>query len=77
MTPREFVSKRAPVYQTVPDEKWNDWRWQFSHRLNTVEEIETVLPLTDSEKKALNTSGLFRVEITPYFISLIDPTDPA
>jgi lysine 2,3-aminomutase len=60
----------------VPDEKWNDWRWQLSHRLNTVDEIETVLPLTESEKKALNTSGLFRVEITPYFISLIDPADP-
>ncbi len=75
MTPREFVSKRAAVFQSVPDEKWNDWRWQLSHRLNTVEEIETVLPLTDSEKKALNTAGLFRVEITPYFISLIDPTD--
>jgi lysine 2,3-aminomutase len=68
-----IVSKRAPAYADVPDEKWNDWRWQLSHRLNTVEEIEKVLPLTDSERKALNTSGLFRVDITPYFISLIDP----
>lgn len=75
MTPREFVSKRAPAFKDVPDEKWNDWRWQLSHRLNTVEEIETVLKLTESEKKALSTSGLFRVEITPYFISLIDPED--
>jgi lysine 2,3-aminomutase len=33
-------------------------------------------PLTDSERKALQTSGLFRVDITPYFISLIDPDDP-
>lgn len=75
MTPREFVSKRAPAFKDAPDEKWNDWRWQLSHRLNTVEEIETVLKLTESEKKALSTSGLFRVEITPYFISLIDPED--
>ncbi len=74
--PTPIVSKRAPVYADVPDEKWNDWRWQLSHRLNTVEEIEKVIPLTDSEKKALNTSGLFRVDVTPYFISLIDPTDP-
>ena len=68
-----IVSKRAPVYADVPDEKWNDWRWQLSHRLNTAEEIEKVLPLTESERKALNTNGLFRVDITPYFISLIDP----
>jgi lysine 2,3-aminomutase len=75
MTPREFVSKRAPAFKDIPEEKWNDWRWQLSHRLNTIEEIETVLKLTESEKKALSTSGLFRVEITPYFISLIDPED--
>ncbi len=71
-----LVSKRAPIYNDVPDEKWNDWRWQLSHRLNSAEEIEKVVPLTVSERKALNTSGLFRVDITPYFISLIDPDDP-
>ena len=74
--PTPFVSKRAPIYADVPDEKWNDWRWQLSHRLNSTEEIEKVLPLNESERKALNTSGLFRVDITPYFISLIDPDDP-
>jgi lysine 2,3-aminomutase len=74
--PIPFISKRAPIYADVPDEKWNDWRWQLSHRLNTVEEIEKVLPLNESERKALQTSGLFRVDITPYFISLIDPNDP-
>ena len=74
--PSPIISKRAPVYADVPDEKWNDWRWQLSHRLNSVDEIEKVFPLTDSERKALQTSGLFRVDITPYFISLIDPDDP-
>jgi lysine 2,3-aminomutase len=74
--PSPILSKRAPVYADVPDEKWNDWRWQLSHRLNTVEEIEKVVPLDESERKALQSSGLFRVDITPYFISLIDPNDP-
>ncbi len=76
MTPTPFVSKRAPIYSDVPDEKWNDWRWQLSNRLNSVEDFEKVLSLTDSEKKALSTNGLFRVDITPYFVSLIDPADP-
>ena len=74
--PEPFVSKRAPLYKDVPDEKWNDWRWQLSNRLNSVEDIEKILPLSASERTALQTSGLFRVDITPYFISLIDPTDP-
>jgi len=74
--PTPFVSKRAAAFADVPDEKWNDWRWQLSHRLNTAEEIEKIIPLTGSERKALQTQGLFRVDVTPYFISLIDPTDP-
>ncbi len=74
--PEPFLSKRAPLYTEVPDEKWNDWRWQLSNRLNSVEDIEKILPLTQSERTALQTSGLFRVDITPYFISLVDPTDP-
>jgi lysine 2,3-aminomutase len=71
-----FPSKRAPYYADVPDEKWNNWRWQLSHRINTPEEFEKIIPLTDQERKALSASHLFRVDITPYFISLIDPDDP-
>ena len=74
--PQAFISKRAPTYQDIPNEKWDDWRWQLSNRLNNAEDIEKVLTLTESEKKALNTSGLFRVDVTPYYISLIDPLDP-
>lgn len=73
---REFESHRAPFYKDVPDEKWNDWRWQLSHRLNTVQEMANVLDLNDSEIQALNAKHLFRVDITPYFASLIDPNNP-
>jgi lysine 2,3-aminomutase len=71
-----YTSRRAPIYEDVPDEKWNDWRWQLSHRLNSVEEINKIITLTESETKALSAPGLFRVDITPYFISLIRPEDP-
>ena len=71
-----FPSKRAPVFNDVPDEKWNSWRWQLSNRLNTVDDLEKILNLTESERKALSAAHLFRVDITPYFVSLIDPNDP-
>ena len=71
-----FTSKRAPVYRSIPDEQWNNWRWQLSNRINTVEEFEKIIHLTEGERKALSASNLFRVDITPYFISLIDPDDP-
>ena len=52
--PEPFVSKRAPIYKDVPDEKWNDWRWQLSNRLNSVEDMEQIMPLSESERKALH-----------------------
>jgi lysine 2,3-aminomutase len=70
------VSRRAPIWADVPDERWNDWRWQLSNRVNTLEEIGRVLNLTDDERAGLATPDKFRVDITPYFLSLIDPDDP-
>jgi len=70
------VSRRAPLWADVPDDKWNDWRWQLSHRVNELAEIEQILRLTDEEREGLSATDKFRVDITPYFISLIDPDDP-
>jgi lysine 2,3-aminomutase len=70
------VFTRAPYWKDIPDDKWMDWRWQMSNRLNTDAELGRVINLTQSEKDALSANGLFRVDITPYFASLIDPNDP-
>jgi lysine 2,3-aminomutase len=71
------VSRRAPLWADVPDEQWNDWRWQLSNRVNTVEEIGAILNLTEEEIEGLSAPDKFRVDITPYFLSLIDPDDPS
>jgi lysine 2,3-aminomutase len=76
MTKSQFPSKRAAFFADVSDDKWVNWRWQLSNRINTIEEFEKVIPLTESERKALSSPGLFRVDITPSYISLIDPDDP-
>ncbi len=73
---RPAVSARAPIWADVPDEKWNDWRWQLSNRVNELAEIEQILELTDEEREGLSAPDKFRVDVTPYFISLIDPEDP-
>ena len=69
-------SRRAPLWEDVPDEKWDDWRWQLSNRVNTLEEVGQVLNLTEEERAGLTADDKFRVDITPYFASLIDPDDP-
>jgi lysine 2,3-aminomutase len=76
MTNTPFPSKRAPIYADVPYEQWTNWRWQLSNRLNAAEDFEKVFTLTESERQALSAPGVFRVDVTPYFVSLIDPDNP-
>src|SRR5512136_1635826 len=67
---------RPAIWKDVPNEEWDDWKWQLSHRLNTIDELAQVIRLHDEEIAALKAKNLFRVDITPYFASLIDPNDP-
>ncbi len=76
MNSYQAPSTRAPVFRDVPDEQWDNWRWQLSNRLNSIEDFEKVLELTPGEREALSASNLFHVDVTPYFISLVDPDDP-
>jgi lysine 2,3-aminomutase len=64
-------------WEDVPLAQWNDWRWQLSHRLNTVEDFARVVDLTPEEVAGLSAPGRFRVDVTPYFASLMDPHDPS
>ncbi len=63
-------------WEDIPMEKWQDWRWQLSKRLNSVEEFSQVVNLTESEIAGLSAPEKFRVDVTPYFASLMDPDDP-
>lgn len=63
-------------WDQVPLEKWRDWRWQLSNRLNSIESLSQVIRLTPDEIQGLSAPGRFRVDITPYFASLINPEDP-
>jgi lysine 2,3-aminomutase len=73
---RPARSPRAPFYADVPDEQWDDWRWQLSHRVNDLDSFARILELTDEEREGLGAPDKFRVDITPYFVCLIDPRDP-
>jgi len=68
--------KDIPLFKDVTQEQWNDWTWQVENRLTTVEEISQVVNLTDQEKKDIEkVMDGFRVGITPYYASLMDPDD--
>ncbi len=67
---------RPAIFAHVPDDLWNNWRWQMAHRLNSIEQLEQIINLTDEEREGLQADGRFRVDITPYFASLLEPDDP-
>ncbi len=67
---------RAPAFAGVADEDWQDWRWQLKHRLNSIGELAEIIRLTPEEEEGIRASGILRLDITPYFASLIDPDDP-
>ncbi len=56
---------------------WDDWRWQMRNRLTTIEQVSGLLSLTQEEEAGIRwADGRFKMAITPYFFSLIDPVDP-
>jgi lysine 2,3-aminomutase len=58
----------------VPDARWFDWRWQLGHMLTTADELASVVALSAEERAGLAASAqLFRIGITPYYASLMDP----
>ena len=65
-----------PRFKDVSDADWNDYKWQLRNRLTTTEDFESVLNLTDAQRKDLDACmGKFRVSVTPYYASLMDPDD--
>ncbi len=71
------VNRRKELFPNVTDEQWNDWKWQVKNRIETFEELSKYFTFEPEEaegiKKAL---AKFRMAITPYYLSLIDPNDP-
>ena len=69
--------KDIPLFKDVTDEQWNDWHWQVANRLDSVEKIKQVVNLTPQEEEDITkVMDGFRVGITPYYASLMDPDDP-
>lgn len=77
MMNQEDTKKFRQFFSDVPDEQWNDWHWQYQNRIESVEDLKRYITLSEEEcrniEKCLET---YRMAITPYFLSLIDPDDP-
>ncbi len=71
------AARRRELFPQATDAEWNDWRWQQRHAIRTGAALAKVLPLTEDERRGCEeTAGIFRLGISPYYLSLIDPAHP-
>jgi lysine 2,3-aminomutase len=60
------------------DARWADWTWQYRNRITRIDQLAGLLSLSDMEQQDITAClGHFRMAITPYYASLINPDDPA
>ena len=71
------MQTRNGLFADVPAEQWNDWKWQVRNRIETVEDLKKHIAITPEEEEGIRQClGVLRMAITPYYLSLIDLSDP-
>src|SRR5215468_3005870 len=70
-------SRRLELFPAASDAEWRDWRWQLRHSVRSLADLSRCVPLTEDERRGcLETRDVFRLGISPYYLSLIDPAHP-
>ena len=62
---------------TAGSPEWLDWKWQFKHRITDAEALSRVINLDAAAASGISAClAGFKMAVTPYFASLMDPGDP-
>ncbi len=65
------------IKSTATAAEWKDWRWHLKHRITTGAELKKYIALQPEEEEVFRKKGFsFRMAVTPYYLSLIDPKNP-
>lgn len=72
--PADPAERRRALFPAATDAEWGDWRWQLRHAVRDAATLSRLVPLTTDERSGLDeTASIFRLGISPYYLSLIDP----
>jgi len=70
---RTYFLNRNKYFEKVPDDAWNDWKWQFRNRITSVNQLARFIPLSSVEHARLKlVTSKYPLSITPYYFCLID-----
>jgi len=69
-----YITRKKQYFPDVKSSEWNDWKWQVRNRIQTVEDLKQYITLSEREESMIaDVLGRFRMAITPYYLTLIDP----
>lgn len=75
--PGKSIADRYRLFGNVPDSSWNDWKWHFRNRITSVDQLSRLVALSIKEKAQIEmVCQRYPLAITPYYLSLINPSDP-
>jgi lysine 2,3-aminomutase len=64
-------------WESIAPDQWNSWQWQVNQRITNVEELRTMMQLTeDEEQGCAHAHQRLSLAITPHFFNLIDTDNP-
>ncbi len=65
------------IRSIATEEQWNDWHWQLKNRITDAATLRKYIELLPEEEAVFSDAAFsFRMAITPYYLSLIDHTNP-
>ena len=70
--------KDIELWKDVTEEQWNDWVWQLTNTIKTLDDLKKVINLTPDEEEGVKISTkTIPLNITPYYAWLMNPDDHA
>ncbi|HCM16601.1 MAG TPA: lysine 2,3-aminomutase, partial [Candidatus Cloacimonas sp.] len=65
------------IRSIATEAQWNDWHWQLKNRITDATELRKYITLLPEEEALFAKQEFsFRMAITPYYLSLIDHSNP-
>jgi lysine 2,3-aminomutase len=75
--PGKAATSKYRFFGHIPEISWNDWKWHFQNRINTVDRLSQFIPLTLEEQAQIRlVTRRYPLSVTPYYLSLMNPDDP-
>jgi lysine 2,3-aminomutase len=68
--------KDIELWKNVTDEQWNNWLWQLTNTIRTLDDLKKVVNLTPEEEEGVRISTkTIPLNITPYYAWLMNEDD--